>query len=589
MARYKRIRTLLYGDQRVSPGELEIIHTPALQRLYGLRQLGLTDRVFIDASHSRIHHVVGVLAQVDKLVNAIVANLRKTKRQLTIGTTGQTETLASRDLAAVVSERRPVVRLIGLLHDLTHAPFGHTVEDEIRVVDSRHDQPGRQAEAFYRLVCQVVGWLAIDAGALDSESSTPVPEPMLPTIFGAPDSPPPTDTDVTQLAALIDQVLTIVPESIARASWRISQPDLAVLLAQMNCAMTALLHLEVLHSQKPDRDDVPTQKEYPFQSAIRQGLQGKYASLLDRWAFRPHRDAYMLDVVGNTVCADLLDYARRDSHFAGLRLDYDADRIAENFTLVSWDAGAYHLERTGERKTDIDGIQDPFGGWCLRTAISLVSHKFRPDVAGELMNLLNVRFYLYERAIFHPTKCAAGAMLGTALQLLGWRTLPNGREGRLPAHLRFVGDDVFLHDIRSAASFLLNFLEARQPSDVIDDKMVEAAKPYDLVHTGVVGELLRLRVGQAVGEASAECEAAAFLLNRLNARRYPRLVFRASPNTRDLRLQVGAEGLARKFEKPNERFATERRIEQLSGLRPGSVVIRNSSGGCTTEGDRRTV
>ena len=37
------------------------------------------------------------------------------------------------------------------------------------------------------------------------------------------------------------------------------------------------------------------------------------------------------------------------------------------------------------------------------------------------MNLLNVRYYLYERVIFHPTKCAAGSMLGTALQLLGWR------------------------------------------------------------------------------------------------------------------------------------------------------------------------
>ena len=81
----KRIRTVLYGDQRLSSAELEVLHTPAMQRLYGLRQLGLTDRVFIDASHSRIHHVVGVLEQVDKLVSAIVHNLRRSERELRIG------------------------------------------------------------------------------------------------------------------------------------------------------------------------------------------------------------------------------------------------------------------------------------------------------------------------------------------------------------------------------------------------------------------------------------------------------------------------------------------------------------------------
>jgi HD superfamily phosphohydrolase len=53
-----------------------------MQRLYGLRQLGLADRIFIDASHARIHHVVGVLQQVDKLVFAIINNLRRSSRVL---------------------------------------------------------------------------------------------------------------------------------------------------------------------------------------------------------------------------------------------------------------------------------------------------------------------------------------------------------------------------------------------------------------------------------------------------------------------------------------------------------------------------
>ena len=50
-------------DQRIRSAEFDL-HMPALERLYDLHQLGMTDRVFIDASHSRLHHVIGVLEQV---------------------------------------------------------------------------------------------------------------------------------------------------------------------------------------------------------------------------------------------------------------------------------------------------------------------------------------------------------------------------------------------------------------------------------------------------------------------------------------------------------------------------------------------
>src|SRR5690348_14940007 len=86
--------TVLYGDQRLSPAELEVLHTPAMQRLHGLRQLGLADRVFIDASHSRIHHVVGVLEQAGKLVSAIAANLERSDRTLRFGSKEQHHTFS---------------------------------------------------------------------------------------------------------------------------------------------------------------------------------------------------------------------------------------------------------------------------------------------------------------------------------------------------------------------------------------------------------------------------------------------------------------------------------------------------------------
>jgi len=124
--------------------------------------------------------------------------------------------------------------------------------------------------------------------------------------------------------------------------WRLSTERVAALLANLHVAMTALLHLELLHKNKPQRKHIPDQAGYPFQKLIEGILSGTASRALPlTFGFRPQRDAYMLDIVGNTVCADLLDYAKRDSHFANLKLDYDAERIAENFTLISWNAVTY--------------------------------------------------------------------------------------------------------------------------------------------------------------------------------------------------------------------------------------------------------
>jgi HD superfamily phosphohydrolase len=576
MKNTKRIRTVLYGDQRLSSAELEVLHTPAMQRLYGLKQLGLTDRVFIDASHARIHHVVGVLEHVDKLVSAIDHNLNRSDRVLRIGASKKDqETFSARQLASIVRKRKPVIRLIGLLHDLTHAPFGHTVEDEIRLVQTKHDEPERQSEAFYKLLCQIVAWFTVE---LEGPSSEKFPPQLIPFLSQGANSQ---DPEPSQVASLAKHLITTADKSKVKASWRLSQRDLATLFAQLGCAMTALLHLEALHKKVITEKDLPiTEKEYPFQSMVRNALLGTpFEPLIEEYEFRPNRDAFMLDIVGNTVCADLLDYAKRDSHFAGLKLDYDADRIAENFTLVSLDASAYELKHSlfeggssAKKERIPKGKIDPFAGWCLRTAISLVSHKYRTDVPSELMNLLNVRFYLYERAIYHPTKCAAGSILGTALQLLGWRQRDNGKTPTLPDHLRYVGDEVFLHDIRCALKFILEWLDTVE-GDRIEATVIAKIANVDRVHNGLVQQLLELRIDQALTLVREELMAARLLLDRLAARRYFRPVFRALPSSDDPRLQAGAEALAQAFREPEIRFEAERRIEMEAHLPLGTITI----------------
>jgi HD superfamily phosphohydrolase len=633
----KRIRTTLYGDQQLSIAELEVIHTPAMQRLYGLKQLGLTDRVYIDASHSRIHHVVGVLHLVDIIVDSIISNLLRRKGTLKIGSCNGGDRLLSVDeLIRLVKNRRPVIRFIGLLHDLTHAPFGHTVEDEIKLVVSKHDDPDRQSDAFYLLLCQLVAWLSLESHG-PKWSLTGELERFLSQ--GAGESAPQgagRDLPAARpLGEMARELICGLDESKAKACLKMGRKEMADMFAQLCCAMTALLHLEALHNpqghqadagEKDTFEDSITEGTDRFHTFIQAALGGsEFADRIEDFRFEPRSDAFMLDIVGNTVCADLLDYARRDSHFAGLRLSYDAERIAENFTLASVDALAYeinHQKDAGARRlAKVTEGKNPFEGWCLRTAIALFSHKYRTDIPGELMNLLNVRFYLYERVIFHPTKCAAGSMLGTALQLLGWRkhppnaaqeppkgTAPEGEDGSaaskktnsrvqdlLPSHLRLVGDDVFLHDVGCALGLALGHLSAAADAYakgksktkplVVDRSLIGATGSADTAkngltrslldgaHNGLVHSLLELRLGQSIEDAIEELRAARLLLRRLASRRYFRPVFRALASTKDPKLQAGAEILADLFRDPNVRFNAEREIERRAELDKGTVTI----------------
>src|SRR5260370_25298197 len=82
-----------------------------------------------------------------------------------------------------------------------------------------------------------------------------------------------------------------------------------------------------------------------------------------------HRDMFMLDLVGNTICADLLDYARRDADNAGLRIQFD-DRFLRYLCVTSV---------RGELSPD----QKP----CIRTAIQIFTDKMRYDVLSEMSGI----------------------------------------------------------------------------------------------------------------------------------------------------------------------------------------------------------
>jgi HD superfamily phosphohydrolase len=96
------------------------------------------------------------------------------------------------------------------------------------------------------------------------------------------------------------------------------------------------------------------------------------------------------DVVGNTVCADLLAYIAADAACTGIEKRPGYYRIYEYFT----------------REHD-------------RLCIRLTKGGLRNDIVSAVMDLLDMRYALTERVIFHHAKCVASAMLARAVRLCG--------------------------------------------------------------------------------------------------------------------------------------------------------------------------
>ncbi len=637
----RRIRTVQHGDQSFTPTELDLLHTPALQRLYDLHQLGLADRIFIDASHARLHHVVGVVEQADNIMQAIMENLRKSPLdKLQYGTSGE---ITKGNLADFAQEKLPAVRLMALLHDLTHAPYGHTLEDEIELVGEKHDEPGRQADAFFRLILQYFGWIErnFDLKAWGVDSRTKPAEgdhaAQLAWFLDSPDlnAPPASSEFISYLVARWTGYLSN-SQARGRSMRKIKPSTLRVFVRDLVYAMRALSYLDIAHKgvEQVKAKHLPL-REYPFEKLLHGMLAASGESSTTEDKFEPQRDVFLLDVIGNTICADLLDYARRDAVAAGLKLDYDPQRIVDQMTVVT----SGMIPPTMLQDSEGTQVAFPFAGSCLRTCISLFSHKLRTDVPGELLNLLQVRYFVYERMLFHPTKCIAGAVLGAGLQFIGWKSLP--------VHWRFVGDQVFLHQATEAARLVRDLLAAEDKDALYDrelvdrliskldglpvtgtsaaarqlledrlllrdtllehlqianllngqrhfceslDTLVKGCAPgiFDsttaeavitemetnlgkTIPTGQAADWLRSQVSSVVA-VREEIKAGIRLLDRLGARRYLKIVFRLLPNA-DLGAGGTASHVADMFKKPLVRKIAEREIERRAELPAGSLVI----------------
>jgi HD superfamily phosphohydrolase len=369
------IRDPIHGDINLSRIAAALVDHPDVQRLRGIKQLGTASLVYPGCVHTRFDHSLGASA----MAHRIVAGIRR------LGT-------------PVPADWEDLIAAAALLHDITHVPFGHTLEDERRLFP-RHDKGSR----LERLLDGALG-LALDRLGVRAEMA---------------------------------------------------------------------------------------------------GLLGAGPVTLAPWA---------ADIVASTIDADLLDYLRRDSYFAGLAQSYD-DRVLRYFTVAD-----DHL------------------------ALAMTKHGMeRPDARSEVVQLLRMRYFLTERVYYHHTKVAAGAMISKAVELavdagaLGEPDLLALNDWTLLERLRMTG-------IAAVERLVTGLLERNllKRAYVISAHTVDATQRADLVHRlhesrverrGTEEELQRT-LGCAPGEVVVYCpaltvmkEAAALVqtpdgLGRLNDRRH---------------------------------------------------------------------
>jgi hypothetical protein len=122
----KTIGLAVSGDVRLTKLEVDIIDTPAFQRLRRIKQLGPSSWVYPTAVHTRFDHSIGVLKVADQMVTSIHEILE----QINAPDAGRA--------FPITKSQRILARLYALLHDITHIPFGHTLEDELHIFTS-HD------------------------------------------------------------------------------------------------------------------------------------------------------------------------------------------------------------------------------------------------------------------------------------------------------------------------------------------------------------------------------------------------------------------------------------------------------------------
>jgi HD superfamily phosphohydrolase len=208
------------------------------------------------------------------------------------------------------------------------------------------------------------------------------------------------------------------------------------------------------------------------------------------------------DMIGNTICADLLDYLHRDWYHVGKPRPFD-ERILQ-YMEIRQDSTP-HSNQKPEQFFVISLGRRP---------------NLRTDAISNILDLLEWRYQLAESVLFHRTKLAAAAMLDRALHAL-WGNDSSSVERTLfplsDEQLVSTCKEVAIQKKNQAAADLLKKLETRHLYKAFDTLFYGDRHSIDmdrikLLYAGVVatGE----HHSELVRRAAANRSAAAAALER---------------------------------------------------------------------------
>lgn len=225
------------------------------------------------------------------------------------------------------------------------------------------------------------------------------------------------------------------------------------------------------------------------------------------WPDESYAYPFVADIVGNTICADLVDYLQRDHTFTGLPIAL-GNRFKDDF-YVSPSAEVHFPKKMVIR-------------------VTRHGHE-RHDVITELLKYLRYRYELSERALAHHAKLAADAMIGKLLEMRSdwlWWSEANDRQPAAAAKhrkdidalhtaIRDIGGDELCSDITAA-------VEQRLERDFLaygDDGLLEQLRDWGTDEEAggdgrrrAVGELatdvLDRRLYKRIGRADAQHDIA---------------------------------------------------------------------------------
>lgn len=278
----KLYRDNIWLDIELDELTVKIIDTPEFQRLDGLKQLAFADYVYRGAKHTRFLHSIGVYHVAKKIIDSAVENHKRLKiplpnKQLSekfLIEKGNEEEESS--FADKMKTVKKIVSLAGLLHDITHIPYGHSLEDEISMYEKHDSITGlrlydllfdKRSEIFKVFTKRNEDWIPNFSN-----------EELLQLIF-----------------VILKYKCTITSEEIKNFEDEIQK------------AKEKLAKEELKDKRKSEK------------SEMLEKLENWYKKFREEKVFHP----FMSDIFGDTICADLLDYIIRDAQGTGLVLKYD--------------------------------------------------------------------------------------------------------------------------------------------------------------------------------------------------------------------------------------------------------------------------